>query len=237
MPHLKCGFAQRDITPVPGTVFLDGYGFRLTPAERACAIDFMSKYAHLSAGTSGMHCYRSTFARDVVRGLRLCCRSHIRGFTGMRRGRFALACTHTHSGPACGTLAGLPINRDWLASVAEKAADAMVQKRSRPPRFGTFSPVDMRRAETFFQPPRAHYVHRQAHSRCGFCRRGRGGAWHNRKRGVPPRHKHNAIHIGRLSLGADSGGGAALSGVPALFICGRGGTSIPMTLTGLAPNS
>ena len=32
MDKLYCGFAQSVITPEPSTVFMDGYGFRTTPA-------------------------------------------------------------------------------------------------------------------------------------------------------------------------------------------------------------
>jgi len=123
MPKLKCGFAQREITPArPGSVFLDGYGFRLTPAEgvrdplyvKACALECGGdRFVIFSFDLCGM----SPAVYDYVAG-------HIEEMTGMRRERFALACTHTHAGPACGVLDGLPINWDWLASVASAAADA-----------------------------------------------------------------------------------------------------------------
>lgn len=123
MPLLKCGFAQRDITPVPGAVFLDGYGFRLTPAEgvrdrlyvKVCAIECGDdRFALFSFDLCGM----SAPVYDYIAG-------HLEALTDMDRRRFALTCTHTHAGPACGLLDGLPLNWDWYASVAEKAAEAL----------------------------------------------------------------------------------------------------------------
>jgi neutral ceramidase len=135
MPLLKCGFAQRDITPVPGTVFLDGYGFRLTPAEgirdrlyvKVCAIECGDdRFALFSFDLCGM----SAQVYDYIAG-------HIEGLTGMDRSRFALTCIHTHAGPACGLLDGLPLYWDWFASAAEKAAEALAEahQNARPGQF------------------------------------------------------------------------------------------------------
>lgn len=231
MPHLKCGFAQRDITPVPGTVFLDGYGFRLTPAEgvrdrlyvEVCAFECGDeRYALLSLDICGM----SAAVYDYVAG-------HIEGFTGMRRERFALACTHTHSGPACGTLAGLPINRDWLASVAEKAADAMVEafEAATPGRFHLSICGELK-----------HSFNRRG--RQPIDRRIRGAVFVGEEgavRGIIASAACHPVINTTQYISADypsvltAEAERRYPGVPALFICGRGGDINPHDPDGLGP--
>ncbi|MHC1695695.1 MAG: hypothetical protein AB9835_10600 [Eubacteriales bacterium] len=129
MPSLRCGFAQRDITPVPSTVFLDGYGFRLAPAQgvrdrlfvKVCALECGDKhFALISFDICGM----SPSVYDYVS-------SHIEEQSGMDRSSFALICTHTHAAPACGVLEGLPLNWDWLASIGAMASEALSEALSK----------------------------------------------------------------------------------------------------------
>lgn len=121
--QLKCGFSQCRITPELNGTFLDGYGFRLSPATgirdelylKTCVIICGSKtFAIVSFDLCGMspRIYREISA-------------HITALTGLDISQFALCSTHTHAGPACGLLAELPVNIDYYAYIGELAGKAV----------------------------------------------------------------------------------------------------------------
>lgn len=123
---MKCGFSQIDITPpTPSEVFQDGFGTRVLPAEsildplfaKVCVLQYGTReFALVSMDICGM-------SADVKE--RLC--GWVVRMTGLKREQFALCATHTHSGPACGVLANLPINGmywNWVGRLVSEAIDA-----------------------------------------------------------------------------------------------------------------
>ena len=137
MFELKAGFSQVDITPErPEEVFLDGYGKRLGPAE-AVRDHLFAKVCLLRSGESEFALFSVDFCgfSAAVKD-RLC--TWIEFLGGIKRENIALCATHTHAGPACGVLTGLPLNTIYLDSVAQKMAGALAETRERavPGRFG-----------------------------------------------------------------------------------------------------
>ena len=130
MSDLCVGFAQIEITPdAPGEVYQDGYGFRLTPAEgvrdplyaKVCLLQTgTEEYALVSLDICGLD--------DGVRQI-LC--DWITVLTGLPVERLALCATHTHAGPACGVLAGLPRNGLYWNRVGQRVARAVQTARDR----------------------------------------------------------------------------------------------------------
>ncbi len=123
MDILKCGFAQRKITPEINGTFMDGYGFRQTPATGIRDDLYVKICAFLCGGKS-----------FVIASFDLCGMSpriygdvsaHICAITGLNLSQIALCCTHTHAGPACDLLADLPVNYDYYAHVGELAGLAI----------------------------------------------------------------------------------------------------------------
>lgn len=123
MDKLKCGFAQCKITPELNGTFMDGYGFRLSPATGIRDDLFVKVCVFI--------CDNQTFA---IASFDLCGMSpriyndisaHISAITGLDISQFALCNTHTHAGPACDLLEDLPINYDYYAYVGELAGNAM----------------------------------------------------------------------------------------------------------------
>jgi hypothetical protein len=108
MQKLIAGFAQSPFTPASSDVFMDGYGFRVTPAEgvrddlyvKVCAVESGGeKFAIISLDVCGMR----EDIYDIVTG-------HITAISGLPRDKMAVCATHTHASVACGLLADLPVN-------------------------------------------------------------------------------------------------------------------------------
>lgn len=128
MNAIKFGFADRIVTPShPSHLFMDGYGFRLHPAE-AVRDDLHIKVCAIVNGEDVF----LLFSMDLV-GLRsrvyqLIC-DQITSLTGVPQEHMALTCIHTHAAPATGLLDELPIHYDYFAYVGEccgrAALDAM----------------------------------------------------------------------------------------------------------------
>jgi len=120
---LKFGFAQGNITPEPGHIYLDGYGMRLKPAEgvhddiyvKVCVID---DNGELFALTSFDILGFTEDVEDVLIG-------HISTLSGIARERIALTATHTHSSISCGTLGSTPVNLMVWDAVGEIAGNAV----------------------------------------------------------------------------------------------------------------
>ncbi|MDD4774367.1 MAG: hypothetical protein PHZ09_12325 [Eubacteriales bacterium] len=123
MDKLMCGFAQRKITPELNGTFMDGYGFRLSPATgirddlyvKVCVfINGKQKFAITSFDLCGMS---PRIYNDVS--------AHISAITGLDISQFALCNTHTHAGPACDVLADLPVDYDYYGYVGELTGKAI----------------------------------------------------------------------------------------------------------------
>lgn len=127
MEKLYCGFAQAVITPEPGSVFMDGYGFRVTPAE-GVRDDLYAKVCAIKSGEDEF----VLIALDICgfdNTLRDCLRGWIRTCTNLKEHQFSLSATHTHAGPACGILKDLPVNRIYWDNVGRTVAETVEKAR------------------------------------------------------------------------------------------------------------
>ena len=127
MDKLYCGFAQAVITPEPRTAYMDGYGFRTTPAEGVRD----ELYAKVCAIKSGEDEF-VIIALDICgfdSKLRDCLRGWIRTCTDLKEHQFSLSATHTHAGPACGVLKDLPVNHIYWDNVGRLLAKTVEQAR------------------------------------------------------------------------------------------------------------
>ena len=123
--NLCLGFADAIITPPhPEYTYLDGYGFRLSPATEGVRDDLHAKVCAMVDGEKVF----LLFSLDII-GLReetyRLVTSQISDLTGVAREDMALCCIHTHAAPASGILDELPIDTDyfaWLGEVCGRAA-------------------------------------------------------------------------------------------------------------------
>ena len=128
MDKLYCGFAQSVITPEPSTVFMDGYGFRTTPAE-GVRDDLYAKVCAIKSGEDEF----VLIALDICgfdNRLRDCLRGWIRTCTDLKEHQFSLSATHTHAGPACGVLKDLPVNHIYWDNVGRLLAKTVDKARA-----------------------------------------------------------------------------------------------------------
>ena len=117
---LRAGFASRDITPPPGGM-MDGFAARAGAAVGTCDPLFV-KSAFFSDGQR-RHLILSfdlcganeELAIEIIKGV--CGRSNL------PRQSVSLAFTHTHSGPACGLLKGIPFDAAYWKKLADLAAE------------------------------------------------------------------------------------------------------------------
>ncbi len=132
MKNTLClGFADAIITPPhPEYVYLDGYGFRLSPATEGVHDDLRAK---VCAMVNGKKIFL-LFSLDII-GLRedtyRLVTSQISDLTGVAREDMALSCIHTHAAPASGILDELPIDTDyfaWLGEVCGRAALRAIER-------------------------------------------------------------------------------------------------------------
>lgn len=116
----RFGFAQSAITPDAQTVYLDGFGERITPAEGVrdplyvkafviCAGSF--RYALAVFDACG-------FEKRIALGLK----RSIARWNGLTPDCVTVCATHTHSAPASGVLGDLPINYYWWDQIGMRAA-------------------------------------------------------------------------------------------------------------------
>ena len=90
MDKLTCGFAQAVITPEPGTVYMDGYGFRVSPAE-GVRDDLYAKVCAMKSGENEF----VLVALDICgfdNRLRDCLRGWIRTYTDLERSPVLCQC-------------------------------------------------------------------------------------------------------------------------------------------------
>lgn len=130
MSKLCCGFAQTDITPIhPEEVFLDGYGHRIAPAKGVldpifCKVSLIQyeqkEFAVIVLDICGLNANLKDYLCHWITAL-----------TGLKRQDFALCVTHTHAAPACGVLAGLPINYLYWNYVGQQIGQAVEAARKK----------------------------------------------------------------------------------------------------------
>ena len=128
---LRLGFADAIITPPhPEHIYLDGYGFRLSPATEGVRDDLHAKVCALVEGEKIF----LLFSLDII-GLRektyRLVSSQISALTGVARENMALCCIHTHAAPASGILDELPIDTDyfaWMGEVCGRAARRAIER-------------------------------------------------------------------------------------------------------------
>ena len=129
--NLCLGFADAIITPQhPEYTYLDGYGFRLSPATEGVRDDL---HAKVCAMVSDQKVFL-LFSLDII-GLRedtyRLVTSQISDLTGVAREDMALSCIHTHAAPASGILDELPIDTDyfaWMGEVCGRAALRAIER-------------------------------------------------------------------------------------------------------------
>ena len=128
---LCLGFADAIITPPhPEYIYLDGYGFRLSPATEGVRDDLHAKVCAMVEGEKVF----LLFSLDII-GLRedtyRLVTSQISDLTGVCRENMALSCIHTHAAPASGILDELPIDTDYFAWVGEVCGRAALRAMER----------------------------------------------------------------------------------------------------------
>ncbi len=132
MKNTLClGFADAIITPPhPEYTYLDGYGFRLSPATDGVRDDLHAKVCAMVEDDRVF----LLFSLDII-GLRKdtyrLVSSQISNLTGVAREDMALCCIHTHAAPASGILDELPIDTDyfaWVGEVCGRAALSAIER-------------------------------------------------------------------------------------------------------------
>ena len=124
---LRLGFADAIITPKhPEYTYLDGYGFRLSPATEGVRDDLHAKVCAIIDDEKIF----LLFSLDLI-GLRentyRLVSAQITDLTGVAREDMALSCIHTHAAPASGILDELPIDTDYFAYVGEVCGRAALR--------------------------------------------------------------------------------------------------------------
>lgn len=118
MSKLKFGFADQIITPThPDNLFLDGYGFRVRPAE-SVRDDLHAKVCAIVNDDDIFLLFSLDFVGLRSRVYQLIA-DQITSLTGVPQEHMALTCIHTHAAPATGLLDELPIHYDYFAYVGE----------------------------------------------------------------------------------------------------------------------
>ena len=128
---LRLGFADAIITPPhPEYIYLDGYGFRLSPATEGVRDDLHAKVCAMVDGEKIF----LLFSLDII-GLRedtyRLVSSQISDLTGVSCEDMALSCIHTHAAPASGILDELPIDTDyfaWMGEICGRAALRAIER-------------------------------------------------------------------------------------------------------------
>ena len=117
MKELSVGFADGLITPVLNGTFLDGYGFRETPAD-SVRDELHAKVMAAGDGESTFLLFSLDLLALIPDLYKLVSRQ-ITAVTGIPAERIALNFIHTHSAPCAGGLAEMPINTDYFAHVGD----------------------------------------------------------------------------------------------------------------------
>ena len=129
MKELCCGFADGIITPVLNGTFLDGYGFRTTPAD-SIRDELHAKVMAVGDGKTTVLVFSIDLIGMTPPLYRLLTRQ-ITAITGVRAENCALNFIHTHSAPTVGSVAELPINYDYLAHVGDVCGELALKAMAR----------------------------------------------------------------------------------------------------------
>ena len=227
---LCLGFADAIITPPhPEHVFLDGYGFRLSPATEGVRDDLHAKVCAMVDGEKVF----LLFSLDII-GLRedtyRLVTSQISDLTGVAREDMALSCIHTHAAPASGILDELPIDTDYFAWVGEVCGRAALRAIERA------CPV---RASFAILPETLQTSHNRRNGRDPIDRSIRAVAFHDENgklRGVVTSAACHAVANTAYSISADwlaELNKLSTDEVPYLFLQGRGADINPQLYLGL----
>lgn len=129
MSILKCGFADTIITPELNGTFLDGYGFRLTPAE-TIRDDIHAKVCAMESDGE-MHLIFSIDLLGLNPPIYKLVLRQIARLTGVPEEHIALTFIHTHAAPCAGLLAEMPQNYDYFAHVGDLCGEAALRAMAR----------------------------------------------------------------------------------------------------------
>ena len=129
MNELTCGFADGIITPPLRGIFLDGYGFRTTPAE-SIRDELHAKVMAVGDGEHTVLLFSLDLLALIPRLYKLVSRQ-IAAITGVPVGRIALNCIHTHSAPVAGGLAEMPIDTGYFAHVGDVCGEIALRAMER----------------------------------------------------------------------------------------------------------
>ncbi len=129
MDTLRIGFAQENITPEPVGFYLDGYGFRNRPADSVR--DPLLAQLCVFEDAGGRHLLVSLDLGGLSLPYYQLVAGQITAVCGIPASRMALCVVHTHSAPAGGILAGIPLNRDYLAHLGEQIGHAALRALER----------------------------------------------------------------------------------------------------------
>lgn len=118
MHTIMCGFSQNIITPFGEGIFMDGYGHRMSPAS-GVHDDLYVKTAVFGTDADDLFAIIVMDILGVNTEIYTLLTDYIYTLTGLDKSQVAICGIHTHSGPASGILAGLPINYDYWCHTAE----------------------------------------------------------------------------------------------------------------------
>ncbi len=129
MKELFCGFADGIITPVLNGTFLDGYGFRTTPAV-SIRDELHAKVMAVGDGEDTALVFSIDLLGLTPPVYRLVARQ-ITAVTGVPTEKIALNYIHTHAAPASGCLAEMPVSYDYFASVGDLCGEIALRAMER----------------------------------------------------------------------------------------------------------
>lgn len=228
---LCLGFADAIITPPhPEYTYLDGYGFRLSPATEGVRDDL---HAKVCAVVDGKKIFL-LFSLDII-GLRestyRLVTAQISDLTGVKKEDMALTCIHTHAAPASGILDELPVDTDYFAYVGEVCGRAALRAIERA------CPV---RASFAVLPQELKTTHNRREGRQVIDRSIRAVAFHDesgRLRGVLTSAACHAVVNTAYSISADwlaELNKLSTDEIPYLFLQGRAADINPQLHLGLS---
>lgn len=117
MNTIKVGFADEIITPELIGTFMDGYGFRMKPAD-SIRDDLHAKVCAFVSGEE-IHLLFSLDIIGLMPEIYRLVTAQITALTGVPVEHISINCIHTHSAPANGSIAELPVNYDYFGYVGD----------------------------------------------------------------------------------------------------------------------
>ena len=129
MNEIRCGFADGIITPALNGTFLDGYGFRMTPAETV-RDDLHAKVMAVGDGDDTALVFSLDLLSLREPTWKLVIRQ-ISSLTGVPAERIAVNSIHTHSAPVSGGIAEMPVDTDYFAHVGDVCGEIALRAMER----------------------------------------------------------------------------------------------------------